>query len=103
MPTTGVLNGRLMRLTVDGEMLIHETGCSLEISVEVRDTASKDIPEGWADGETGQKSWTSSIDGLYSYDDTIDAVARADAEAFFDAISAVTKSTWKYLQVKRAT
>lgn len=99
MPTTGVLNGRLMRLTIAGEKLIHETECSIDISVEVRDTASKDIPEGWADGETGQKSWTSSISGLFSYDDTIGdpGEARADAEAFFDAVAAGSKVAVEFL------
>lgn len=97
MPTTGVLNGRLMRLTIAGEKLIHETECSIDISVEVRDTASKDIPEGWADGETGQKSWSSSISGLFSYDDAISAEARADAEAFFDAVSAGSKVAVEFL------
>lgn len=80
-----------MRVTIGDEKLIHPTACTLEISVEVRDTASKDIPEGWADGETGQKSWTCSIEGLYSQDETVDAEARLAAEGFFDAIVAGAK------------
>ncbi len=88
--TEGILNGRLMRLTADGEKLIHPQECSLQISTETRATASKDIPDGWTDAESGAKSWTSSINGLYSLDATVDEdgspVARANAEAFFDLV-----------------
>lgn len=97
MPTTGIMNGRLMRLTLAGEKAIHSTNCSISLAVEIRDTASKDIPEGWADGETGQKSWTGSCEGLYSQDDTISAEARADAEGFFDLAVAGAKVAVEFL------
>lgn len=91
MPTTGIVDGRLMRITLDTEKVIHSTSCSISINVEVRDTASKDIPNGWSDGETGTKSWTASCEGLFSWDDTIDAEARVDAEGLFDLITAGAK------------
>ena len=97
MATTNVMNGRLMRLTLAGEKVIHSTSCSISTSTEVRDTASKDIPEGWADGESGQKSWTGSCEGLYSQDDTFNTEARADAEALFDLTSVGDKIAIEFL------
>ena len=97
MPTTGILDGRLMRLTLDGDKVIHSTSCSLSISVEIRDTASKDIPNGWADGETGTKSWTVSAEGLFSYDATIDAETRLSASDLADLISVGDKIAFEML------
>jgi len=93
-----ILDGTLMRLTLDGDMVLHTTSCSLSMSAATRDTASKDIPAGWADAEIGQKSWTASCEGLFTFDGTIDGGGvRLDPAAIFDLFDAGAKIAFEML------
>ncbi|MEM6397484.1 MAG: phage tail tube protein [Bacteroidota bacterium] len=93
--TAGIIDGSLMRLELEDEKLIHATSCSLSLSAETRETSSKDIQGNYTAAEVGKLSWTASCEGLYSQDDEIDSVARADVEQLFDYFAARQKITMK--------
>ena len=95
MPTTGIIEGTLMRLELVDEALIHATSCSLSITLETRETSSKDISGNWTDAEGAKLSFSVSAEGLYSQDDTIDSNSRADVEQLFDYITARQKIAFK--------
>lgn len=84
-----------MRLELENEKIIHATNCSISITMETRETSSKDITGNWTDAEAAKLSYTISAEGLYSQDDTIDAAARADIKQLADYIIARTAIAWK--------
>lgn len=93
MPTTGVINGTLMRITLGGDKTIYPTECSMSLSVETRETISKDSVASWSTSEAGTKSGTISFAGFYSEDTTVSAEARnsaPDIYALFEAGAAVS-------------
>ncbi|MFD1292633.1 phage tail tube protein [Lutibacter holmesii] len=60
-------DGSLMRLSVDGENIFHETKVSISGDTDFNDVATKDT-----DGTVstpGQKSWSLSVEGVMSNDD----------------------------------
>lgn len=99
MATTGIVDGRLVRLELGAtpEKVLHSTSCSISISVETRETASKDIPNGWSDAETGIKSFTLTVEGLFSFDTTVGSPAeqRVNAAELATLISAGDKLNFK--------
>ena len=95
MPTTGVINGTLMRVTLDGDEVIRPTNCTMSLSMETRETLSKDDTGAWASSAAGTKSGTISFEGLYSQDDTIDADARVDSGAVFALFDTGAAVAWE--------
>lgn len=89
------MNGTLMRVTLGGDEVIHPTNCTMSLSMETRETISKDNTGSWADAAAGTKSGTISFEGLYSQDDTISADARVDSGGVFALFSAGTAVTWE--------
>lgn len=73
MPTTGVINGTLLQVSVNGTVIAKSTSCSLEITHETRDTTTKDSG-GWTDRLGALRSWNLSGDFL----DAEDAAYRFD-------------------------
>ena len=84
MATTGILNGTLLRIYKDGVAIGHAVTCSMDVSMETRETLTKDLPgAGWTTFEPGRKSATLSTDGLVAYD-----TANESVMDLFDALSA---------------
>lgn len=90
MPTTGIINGTLMRISVGGDNVGHSTNCSLEITAETRSILTKDLTGGWTSAKSGQKSWTGSVSGLLAFDAPGEKVAD-----LFTALAAGTEITFE--------
>jgi len=95
MPTTGVINGTLLRVTLGGDKTIYATSSTLSMSMETRETINKDNTGSWASAEAGTKSATLTFEGQYSQDDTVDAEARVDGPGIFTLFDAGTAVSWK--------
>ncbi len=63
MATTGVMNGKLIGVYLDGTLIATAKSCKLSVSHEVRDTFSKD-DAGWKTNAEGARSWKVDVDGL---------------------------------------
>lgn len=97
MPTTGIVDGTIIRLELAGEKIVHATSSNIDMSKELTELSSKDTGGGdYTEQTPGKKSWSMSCEGLYSYDDTISSDPRADAEALYDAWESDTAVTVKW-------
>jgi TP901-1 family phage major tail protein len=97
MPTTGIVDGTIIRLELATEKIVHATSSNLDMSLELTELSSKDTGGGdYTEQTAGKKSWSASCEGLYSYDDTISSDPRADVEALFDAWEAGTAVAVKW-------
>ena len=67
MATTGKLNGRFLRIYVDGNAVADATSHDLESSQSSRDVTTKDSA-GWMQILPGLKEWSTSGDGLVALD-----------------------------------
>lgn len=65
--TAGIINGADLLVYVGGTLIAHSTSCTLDISMATRDISTKSSA-GWSEKGAGQRSWTVSGDGLYSFD-----------------------------------
>ena len=65
MATTGVFNGTLMGVYVDGVEVAVATSFDLTVNAAEIDISSKDSA-GWKDILAGQMDWSVSVDGLFS-------------------------------------
>ena len=74
-----VISGN-MRLTLDGDTVYHSTSCSLSLSREFKERATKDTTG--TERAKGIKSWTASVEGLGTYDG--DGTGTVDFYAIFD-------------------
>jgi predicted secreted protein len=61
--TSGVMNGKLLGVYLDGTLIATAKSCKLAISHEVRDTFTKD-DAGWKTNAEGARSWKVDVDGL---------------------------------------
>ena len=74
MASTGVINGTLLQIYLNGVVIAKSTSCKLEIPVELRNTSSKDSA-GWTNREYGRRDWNAGGDFLdaedsaYRFDD----------------------------------
>lgn len=69
MATTGIVNGTNLRIYKGGVKIGYATSCTLSLSMETRQTLTKDTPgNGWVEVASGQKSATLSTEFLFSYD-----------------------------------
>ena len=69
MPTTGVVNGKLLRLYDGSNVIGKATESSISFSGETRDTSNKDSG-GWREVLPGLKSATISCSSLLAFDAT---------------------------------
>lgn len=63
MATTGILNGKLIGVYVDGTLVATAKSCKLSSTMEARDTFTKD-DNGWKTSGEGARSWKVDVDGL---------------------------------------
>lgn len=86
MPTTGIINGTLLRVYVDVSGTLtpigHATSYTLDLTMDTLEVADKDNTGNWKNYQTSQKSGTLSVDAFYSYDTT--NVSPSDLFAYFD-------------------
>jgi hypothetical protein len=75
-----VINGDL-RVTMDGKTFYHSTTCSLSLSRDLKERATKDTTG--TERAKGTKSWSMSADGLAVYNG--DEVGTLDLFGLFDA------------------
>lgn len=75
-----VISGN-MRITFDDDTVFHSTSCSLSLSREFKERATKDTTG--TERAKGTKSWTASVDGLAVYNS--DNNGTMDFFALFDA------------------
>ena len=73
MATTGVINGTLIGIYVNGSLIAKSTSCSIQITMATRNSSSKDSG-GWEEALGGIRAWTVSGDFL----DAEDAAFRFD-------------------------
>jgi hypothetical protein len=67
MPTTGIINGTLMRLYKDAVAIGYATSCQMNISSAMREILTKDSAAGgWREVKKGQLSGTLSTEALYA-------------------------------------
>ncbi len=87
MATTGIINGQLVGLYVDGSLIAGATEHSLSYSHSVRDTTTKDSADGEAESLEGLKDGSISLSGLAAYDPVF------GNEELFATLKARTKVT----------
>lgn len=63
MATSGVINGKLLGVYIDGTLIASAKSCKLSVTHEVRDTFTKD-DNGWKTNAEGARSWKVDTDGL---------------------------------------
>ena len=93
MPTTGPIDGTIIRLTFAGDKILHATTSTISGSSSTTELASKDISAGSGDfTETSidKHSWTVSCEALKAGDDTVNAENRANYIDVFTAWKAKT-------------
>lgn len=62
-----IVNGTNLRIYLGGVAIGEATSCTLEMSMETRDTLTKDNVGSYTNVEPGRRSATLSTDGLISY------------------------------------
>lgn len=67
MPTTGVINGTLLKVYVNGTAIAHTTSAELSLTKNTRDSSSKDSGN-WEDALYARGSWEVSGDFLQAED-----------------------------------
>lgn len=63
MSTSGIINGTLLGVYIDGTLIASAKTCKFSVSHEVRDTTTKD-DAGWKTNKEGGRSWKVETDGL---------------------------------------
>ena len=72
-----------MRITLDDKTVYHSISCSLSMSREFKDRATKDTTG--IERRKGTKTWSASVEGLATYDG--DGSGTMDFFAVFDAMA----------------
>ena len=67
MATTGLLNGTLMKVYVDGTAVAYTTSASISTSMSTRDATTKDS-SGWSEKKEGLREVSVSGDFLHAFD-----------------------------------
>ena len=67
MATSGIFNGSLLSIKVDGNKILNSTSCSLSLSADTHEATTKDSG-GFQDLIVGVKSGEISFEGLVAYD-----------------------------------
>jgi predicted secreted protein len=69
------VNGTDLRFYKDGVAIGEATSCSMDLSLETRETLTKDNVGSWVRNEAGRRSGTLQAEGLVSYDTTNESVS----------------------------
>ena len=69
MATTGIVNSRIMTISVGSTVVTCLTDANLNISVESRDTTCKDT-DSYNSSLPGRVSWTMGGSAMFAYDNT---------------------------------
>lgn len=69
MATSGVINGKLLGVYIDGTLIASAKSCKFSVTHEVRDTFTKD-DNGWKTNAEGARSWKVDTDGLVNGSNT---------------------------------
>lgn len=95
--TPGIIDGTLIRLTIDGDKFIHAQSSNLDMTTATEEISTKDTGSDGSFTETalGKHSWSAGAEGLLSGDETIAAESRANYIDLFNA--------WKAKQLIAAT
>lgn len=91
MPTTGIINGTLLRFYIGGTAVGEATSCSLTVTREMRAVLTKDNAGSAQRFLPGQLSATGQADGLFSYD-----TANYGVDDLFTAINSGTALTVRF-------
>ena len=83
MPTTGIVNGSLLRLYVGDVAVAYSTSDTLDLTRAMREIAHKDNTSAWVEVAPGQKSATFSTELLFA--DVSDTSANVKFNALFDS------------------
>jgi predicted secreted protein len=67
MATTGIMNGTLLLLYVEGTVIAKTTSHSLSVNHSLRETTNKDSA-GWKDNLEGLRDWSIDCDALHAED-----------------------------------
>ncbi len=67
MPTTGVVDGEVLTLSTDGNIVACATSVTFTANNGTREIVCKDS-DSFKDALSGLKDWSMSINGLFSYD-----------------------------------
>lgn len=67
MPTTGVVNSKLMKIKFAGTFITCQTNADLNVTNSTRSTTCKDSGQ-WQEALYAETAWTMSGDLLFSYD-----------------------------------
>ena len=86
MATSGVINGKLFGVYIDGTLIGLAKSADISLSHEVRDTTTKD-DDGWKTIAEGGRSWTAKTDNLVSFSATY------NYEELFDLVTNRTEVT----------
>jgi hypothetical protein len=85
MPTTGIINGSLLRLYVGDVALAYSTSDTLDLTRAMREIAHKDNTSAWVEVAPGQKSATFSTELLFA--DVGDTSANIKFDTLFNSWS----------------
>jgi hypothetical protein len=83
MPTTGIINGSLLRLYVGDVAVAYSTSDTLDLTRAMREIAHKDNTSAWVEVAPGQKSATFSTELLFA--DVGDTSANVKFNTLFDS------------------
>lgn len=61
-----VIKGQNLRLFVNSKCVAFATSCQLHVTANLEDTSTKDSTGSWDEQEIVGKSWSMSVDALYS-------------------------------------
>lgn len=94
MPTTGIINGSLLRLYVGDVAVAYSTSDTLDLTRAMREIAHKDNTSAWVEVAPGQKSATFSTELLFA--DVGDTSANVKFNTLFDSWNAGTSVVCTY-------
>lgn len=94
MPTTGIVNGSLLRLYVGDVAVAYSTSDTLDLTRAMREIAHKDNTSAWVEVAPGQKSATFSTELLFA--DVGDTSANVKFNTLFDSWNAGTEIVCTY-------
>ena len=91
MATSGIFNGSLLSIKVDGNKILNSTSCSLSLSADTPEATTKDS-NGFQDLIVGVKSGEISFEGLVAYD----SGSGSQIGDISDELISGTQVTWEF-------
>ena len=72
-----IIDGKAMRLRIDGTAVTKATNCSMSITRETRSRSHKDVASGFTSNDYGTGSWEASGEALFAEGESYDALLTA--------------------------